>query len=80
LKISGSKKLTTTKSRLTIKGSATGSVTSVTYTIGKKKRTAKGTSIWSFTVPLTSSKTNITVLATGPGGNSAPVRITITRS
>ncbi len=80
VKISGAKKVTTPKAKLTIKGSATGEVTSVTYRIGSKPaKAAKGTGSWSIKVALKPGKNKITVTAHGPGGDSTPVKVTVTR-
>ncbi len=89
VKISGAKKLTTAKAKLTVKGKATGQVASVTYRIGgKPARKAKGTASWKFTAALRPGPNKITVTAIGtgstggPGGpvlNSAPAKLTIIR-
>jgi hypothetical protein len=78
VKISGKAKVTATKSKLAIKGTATGSVTSVTYMVGKSKGTAKGTTAWNFTAKLKRGKNVVTVTAHGPGGASATAKITVT--
>lgn len=80
VRIKGKKKVTTAKEKLTIKGSATGSVTSVTYRIGKKKaKAAKGLAAWKFKTALKPGKNKITITAHGPGGDSAPAKVTVTR-
>ncbi len=81
VKIAGPKKLTTAKAKLTIKGRATGPVTGVRCRIGgKPARKAKGTASWKLTVALKPGKNKITVIAHGPGGDSAPARLTLTRT
>jgi probable HAF family extracellular repeat protein len=77
--VSTKKSLKSSKSSLTIKGSASGSVTSVTYKAGSKTGTASGTTSWHFKAKLKGGKSIVTVIAHGPGGDSAPVKITITR-
>ncbi len=80
VKISGAKKLTTSKAKLTIKGKATGQVTSVTYQIGSKPaKKAKGAASWKFTAALKPGKNKIAVTAHGSSWDSAPAKITITR-
>ncbi len=80
VKITGKKNLTTTKPKLTIKGKATGQVTSVTYRIGSKPaKKAKGTASWSIQAALKPGKNKLTVTAHGPGGDSAPARLTVIR-
>jgi probable HAF family extracellular repeat protein len=79
--ISGKPKLKTTKKKLTIRGSAFGDVTSVTWQInGKAIQTAAGTATWSLnTGKLKTGKNIITATAHGYGGNSAPAQVTIIR-
>ncbi len=56
VKISGAKNVTTAKAKLTIKGKATGQVTSVTAKIDKKTVKARGTASWSLKVALKPGK------------------------
>ncbi len=79
VKITGAKKLTTAKAKLTIRGKATGQVTSVTAKLGRKTVKAKGTASWSLKAALKHGRNVLTVTAHGPGGDSAPVRLTIIR-
>jgi hypothetical protein len=79
VRIAGKKSLVTTSSTLKVHGTATGSVTGVSYRIGKKTRIAKGTSRWSFTSRLKPGRTVIFVTATGPGGNSSAKRLVVRR-
>ncbi len=59
VKISGAKKVTTAKAKLTIKGKATGAVSSVTYRIGSKPaKRAKGTASWSLKPRSSRAKTD----------------------
>ena len=77
--LTGKARVTTTRPKLSIKGSTTGKVTSVTYQIGRKTGTATGTATWKFLAKLQPGKNKVTVTAHGPGGNSAPVKISVTR-
>ncbi|MGH6643609.1 MAG: hypothetical protein ACREKL_00245 [Chthoniobacterales bacterium] len=79
ISLAGKNKVTTSKSKLVIKGTATGTVTSVTYTMSGKKGKATGTASWHFTAKLKPGKYVVTVVAHGPGGDSAPTKITVTR-
>ena len=80
--IKGKKKVTTAKGKFNIKGSTTGQVTSVTYRIGKEKtnKPAKGLATWKFKARLNPGKNKILVVAHGPGGDSAPAKVTIIRA
>ena len=68
-----------TKKKLTITGTASSEVSSVTYQIGKKPpQPAIGAASWSLRTPkLKPGKTIITITGHGYGGNSAPVRVTV---
>jgi hypothetical protein len=79
--IAGKAKIKTKKKKLTLQGSASGDVTSVTWQIsGKAVQTAIGTAAWSLnTGKLKTGKTTISVTAHGYGGDSAPVQVVITR-
>ena len=78
--ITGAKKVTTTKAKLTIKGKADSPVTSVTYRIGSQSvNKATGTARWKFQASLRPRKNKITVTAHGPGGDSAPAKLTVIR-
>jgi hypothetical protein len=80
VKIAGAKQIVTGKSKVTIKGTATGDVTGVTYRIGAKApRPAMGTTTWHFVAALKKGQNLITVIAHGPGAASAPAKIAITR-
>lgn len=70
---------TTTKPTAVISGKATGEVTSVTYKVGNKSGKATGTTSWKFTAKLKPGINVISVVATGPAGNSSTKKITITR-
>jgi Galactose oxidase, central domain/Kelch motif len=82
VKINGKKKITTIKPTLVIKGSTTGVVTEVTCRVDSKgdfKRAKGSATVWKFTARLKPGKNKITVIATGPGGVSAPAKVTVTR-
>jgi sugar lactone lactonase YvrE len=74
------KPATTTRKKLTIRGTAAGSLTSVQYKVGSgAPKTANGTTSWSFSAPLKRGKNVITVYAVGPGGNSLTRSLVIRR-
>lgn len=74
----GKRAISTTKSKQKIKGKISGDATSVNYRVGNGKwQKAKGTSNWTITVMLKPGKNIITVIASGPGGSSKPVRIVV---
>lgn len=75
------RKTTTSSGTYSIKGTATGQTTKVTYRVGKSGpfKTAKGAASWSFKAKLKPGKNLITVVAEGPGGMSAAKTVTITR-
>jgi hypothetical protein len=81
VKISGKKKITTTKTSLKIKGTAScgAGITLVQYKVGKGKfKTAKGTTNWNFKAKLKPGTNKIKVKATG--GNdvvSSPAKVTV---
>jgi hypothetical protein len=79
IKITGKKSRTTSERSLVVRGRAGGDVTSVTYEIGKKTRTARGTTSWKFTAKLKPGKNKILISSHGPGGTSSSSKITITR-
>jgi len=79
VRIAGKKSFVTTSARVKIHGAASGSVTSVSYRIGKKTRAAHGTTKWSFTAALKSGRNVIFVKATGPGGTSPAKSLVVRR-
>jgi probable HAF family extracellular repeat protein len=79
LSIKGKRKRVTGKARLVLHGMATSSATSVTYKVGKKTRRARGSANWKFTIRLKPGRNILTVIAHGPGGDSAPVKMIIIR-
>jgi DNA-binding beta-propeller fold protein YncE len=79
LTVTGKKKLTVKAAKVVLKGTATGSVTSVTYTIGKKKGTASGTGAWKIIAALKPGKNKVIIVAHGPGGNSTAVTVVVKR-
>jgi hypothetical protein len=79
LMLSGKKKIATSAPKVVLKGTAVGSITSVTAKVGKKTLTAAGTASWKLSIVPKSGKTIVTITAHGPGGDSAPVKVIITR-
>jgi len=81
MSISGKKKVVVTSAKVVIKGSVAGSVTSVTYRVGSKGsfKTASGTTTWKINAVLKAGKNTISIVAHGPGGDSAPAKVTATR-
>jgi len=71
----------TIKAKAPVGGTAAGEVTEVTQRVGSRGpiRKAKGTTKWSFTARLKPGRNPVTVLAEGPGGQSAPKQIVLTR-
>lgn len=81
IKLSGPTTFSTDKSKITIRGRATGSLSSVTYRIGSHSpKTATGTTNWHFTVTLRKGKNLILITGQGAGGASARARLTVTRN
>jgi hypothetical protein len=62
-----------------VKGAASGVVTSVTATLGKRKLAVKGTGVWKVIVPLKRGRNVLLVVAHGAGGDSQPVRVVVIR-
>jgi glucose/arabinose dehydrogenase len=80
LKIRGAKRITTTKAKIAIKGSATGNVTHVTYRVGnsRPKRAAGGVA-WRFAAKLKEGRNVIRIIAFSAGGSSAPATVVVKR-
>jgi len=92
--ISGRNAHLTNKTSLEINGRAEGAVTQVAYWVNKASQpgspssssqplppdVAKGTNSWRFTARLKPGRNVITVIARGPGGNSAPAQVIVTRN
>lgn len=72
----------TSASSFSVKGTASGQVTKVTWRVGNSGafKNAKGAASWSFKAKLKRGKNVITVIAEGPGGTSAAKKLTITRT
>jgi uncharacterized delta-60 repeat protein len=79
LRVKGKKKRLTSNSRIRLRGSATGSVTSVTCKLGKRTRVARGTATWKTSIRLAPGRNVIRIIAHGPGGDSAPKKIVVLR-
>ncbi len=80
LKIAGKKTLKVTKATAKLKGTADGKVTSIAAKLGRKTLGVTGLANWSVKVRgLKRGKNKLTLTATGPGGTSTPVKVTILR-
>jgi hypothetical protein len=80
VELKGSKAIITTKAKITVRGTASGLLNSVNYRIGNHKaKPATGVAKWHFTVALKKGKNLITIVASGQGGTSKPVKLTVTR-
>jgi probable HAF family extracellular repeat protein len=79
LTLAGKKKLVTSRHKIILHGTDSGYVTSVTGKIGKKTLTATGDTSWKLTVPLSRGRNVVTIIAHGPAGDSAPVKVVILR-
>jgi len=84
LTIRGKKRVSTTRSRLKVRGTASdpdGDLAAVLVKVGKGKvRPAKGTASWSIAVPLKPGKNSVSAFARDAGGRQSPPRsIRITR-
>ena len=83
IKVKGRKRVRTSKARVRLKGTATDSLatTAVTYQVGRKIRTAKGTANWSFKLRVKPGRTKVKVFATDAAGNvSRPAKVTVIRN
>ena len=79
LAVTGKKKIVTALPKIVVKGRAIGTVSSVTYKLGKSTRTANGTTAWKLTALLKPGRNTLTIIAHGPDGDSAPVKVVVTR-
>jgi probable HAF family extracellular repeat protein len=79
VELTGKKKRITTRPKFIMHGAASGYVTSITAQIGKKTLIAKGNESWSLIIPLKPGRNRVSLVAHGPGGDSSPARVTITR-
>jgi len=80
--ISGKRKITTKKTKILIKGTASDDtgISSVSLQIGKKRKVATGTTAWSFRAKLKPGKNVVTAVATDITGKvSAPSKVVIIR-
>lgn len=80
LSVTGKSRRLTTRPRIVLRGATTGNVSSVKYKLGRKSRSASGTTKWKISVRLKPGRNVITITAMSPDGNTKPRRITITRS
>jgi probable HAF family extracellular repeat protein len=75
------KKITTNKAAINLVGTTSGETDSVSYRVGKGPvKTARGVQSWKIKVKLKPGKNLVTITASGYGGSSAPVKITIRRN
>jgi len=79
LAVAGKKKITTSKAKIALKGTASGAVTSVTAKFGRKTLSVNGTTSWKLTLALKPGKNIVTIVAHGPGGGSVPVKVVVIR-
>ncbi|RYD32723.1 MAG: hypothetical protein EOP85_21445 [Verrucomicrobiaceae bacterium] len=79
LTVTGSKKITTTKSTVTLKGSVKNATTVELKINGKKPVKLAKTSSWSYKVSLKKGKNTIVVVSRGKGGASKSVTVVVTR-
>jgi hypothetical protein len=81
LTIAGRKKTVTDKASVAVRGLTTGTVTQVTYRVGKKGsfKVATGTANWKFKAKLKPGKNIVTVMALGLDGSSSSSHVTIIR-
>lgn len=86
LKVKGAKKLTTTRSRVRLRGVTSEDANTLRYTIrssgrGSKKRQVKLKSDrWKVTIPVKPGLNRIKLVAEGPGGSSKPQKVKVLRS
>lgn len=73
------KRIVVSRPQLRLSGKARGTVTSVSYRIGKRVyHIAEGTNQWKLKIGLKGIKrTSLTIVAHGPGGDSLPVRVPV---
>jgi probable HAF family extracellular repeat protein len=79
LTLAGKKKLVTSHHKITLHGTDSGFVTSITGKLGKKTLTATGDTSWKLSVPLNRGRNVVTIVAHGPASDSAPVKVIILR-
>ena len=80
LSVKGKRKFKTAKASVTLRGSASGTVSAVSYHVGKgPEKFASGSQSWQFKAKLKKGKNAVSITARGPGGNSAAAVVTIFR-
>jgi probable HAF family extracellular repeat protein len=77
----GKPKIALRNSRLFARAVARGAVTKVSYRVGDNGsfKTAVGTNSWRFTARLAPGRNSVSIIAQGPGGDSAPAKLIVTR-
>jgi hypothetical protein len=79
VRIFGKHRIVTTKPRWVLRGSATGTVSRVTFNVGKIHGKAKGTRKWRLVARLKPGRNVVYVTAIGANGASRPARVVIIR-
>lgn len=79
VKITGRKRVITSKRRVTVRGTTTDYVDRVSWKGRGKAGRAKGTASWRFTYRPKPGRNVLRVTAKGPGGSSRPARLLIVR-
>jgi probable HAF family extracellular repeat protein len=77
--LSGKRKRLTARPKFVLRGLATGFVTDVSAQVGKKTLIATGGESWSLALRLKPGRNRVSIIAHGPGGDSAPVKVTVFR-
>jgi autotransporter-associated beta strand protein len=79
VKITGKAKIATEKAKVVLRGTTSGTVTSVTVKIGRKTFTARGGSVWRANVPLKPGRNVVKIIARGLDGATSTKRVIIIR-
>jgi autotransporter-associated beta strand protein len=79
LKIVGKPRIATEKAKVVLRGTTSGTVTSVTVKIGRKTFTARGGSVWRANVPLKPGRNVVKIIALGLDGATSTKRVIIIR-
>jgi autotransporter-associated beta strand protein len=79
VKIAGKPRIATEKAKAVLRGTTSGTVTSVTVKIGRKTFTARGAGVWRANVRLKPGRNVITIIARGVDGATSTKRVIIIR-
>jgi cellulose 1,4-beta-cellobiosidase len=79
LKVVGKSRLSTARAKISIRGTSEGTVARVTWRIGRKTSTAKGSNVWRASIPLKPGRNVITITAVGLDGMISTKRIVVIR-